>query len=105
MRGGETQLYVGIDNNEGQRTTYRVVAEFQRVRVSGTDVTVLDRQRVDAFERTLGPGQSLRASRTVTAPMVGENLRLVYYLYTGDAPANPDAAYRSVYIWVTVVEG
>jgi hypothetical protein len=34
----------------------------------------------------------------------GEDLRLAYYLYAGDVPADPNAenAYRSLYLWIDV---
>jgi len=102
--GEPRQLYVGIDNHEGSTTSYTVVAELQRVETAEGSVSVLERERVDRFSTTLDPGERVRERRTVAPDTTGEHLRLVYYLYRDDAPANPDgsSAYRSVYIWVDV---
>lgn len=105
--GESRQLYVGIDNHEGSTTRYTVVAELQRVETAEGSVSVLERERLDRFSATLDPGERLRERRTVAPDTTGEDLRLVYYLYRGDAPADPDgsSAYRSVYLWVDVGDG
>lgn len=102
--GEARPIYVGIDNHEGSTTSYTVVAELQRVETVDGDVSVVERERVDRFTVTLDPGERLRERRTVAPDTTGEDLRLVYYLYRGDAPADPDrsSAYRSVYLWVEV---
>lgn len=100
--GEERAIYVSVENDEGRRVTYTVVGEVQRVDASGDSVTILERDRVDAFSVTVEPGETVRERRALATDMTGEDLRLVYYLYAGDAPADPDAesAYRHVYIWI-----
>lgn len=104
--GEPTELYVGIDNNEGVQTTYTVVVELQRVSTTGTELTVLEREELAQFQRTLDDGERIREAHAVTPQLVGEDLRLIYYLYEGDAPttASTETAYRSVYLWVSVTD-
>jgi uncharacterized membrane protein len=104
VRGEEYQYVVGIDNHEEGRTTYHVVAELQRVSTTETELTVLERQRVDRFEVTLSPGERVQEPRTVVPQIEGRDLRLVYYLYRGEPlqTPTPESAYRSVYVWVDV---
>lgn len=103
---GETaEIVVGIDNHEAAPTTYTVVAELQRVRVTGTEVEILERDRVGGFERTVPAGETVRETTNIQPTFAGEDLRLVYYLYTGSGAEDSAASYRSVFIWVTVVEG
>lgn len=102
--GEGQQLYVGIDNYEGEQTRYTVVAEFQRTSANGQDI--LERDHAGRFTVSIDAGGSDRIAHTATPELTGENVKLVYYLYRGDAPDTPtsDSAYRSVYIWVDVVE-
>lgn len=103
---GETaEIVVGISNHEGAPTTYTVVAELQRVRVTGTDVEILERDRVGRFERTVPAGDTVRETTNIQPTFAGEDLRLVYYLYVGSGAEGSTDAYRSVFIWLTVVEG
>jgi uncharacterized membrane protein len=104
IRGSSYRFYVGIDNHERERTTYWALAELQRVRTSGTELTVVERETLDQFSVTLDPGERVSRARSVTPRMGGEDLRLVYYLYRGEPPATPstESAYRSVHIWIDV---
>ena len=97
--GQPVELTVGVENQENRRTGYTVVAQFQRVEVppenvSGRNVTVLERREAARFQPTV-PANDTRdtwnRSHQVTPPFSTDdgNVRLVYLLYTGDAPANP----------------
>lgn len=104
---GENYEYaVGIENFEGATTSYAVVAELQRVRSVDGNLVVVQRERVAAFQTTLGADERVVERTTVRPELVGEELRLVYYLYTDEPPAQPNdrSAYRSVFVWVTVAE-
>lgn len=82
-----TQLVAGIENHEGQPTTYAVVVEIQRVE----NGSILERQELDRFETRLDHDESVHLTHGVTSPLVGDDLRLQYYLYRGDAPATVSA--------------
>lgn len=103
--GGQAEIVVGIDNHEADRTAYTVVAELQRVQIVDNDVEVLERNRAGSFERVVPAGESVQVTTTIEPTIAGEDLRLVYYLYRGSTPDDPADAYRSVFIWLTIVEG
>lgn len=99
--GEEVDLLLLIENNEGEPVEYVVVTELQRVDENGEviEATELDRRTV----RT-EPGESTVEPVSVSPAMEGEDLRLTYMLYRGDAPrdASRDSAYRSVHVWIDV---
>lgn len=103
--GSSRPLVVELSNREGERTSYSVVAELQRVE-QGDDggPTVLRDRRLATFTPTVGAGETWRTVHDVTPTMTGEDLRLVYLVYRGDPPEDPTAAdaYRHVHVWVNV---
>ena len=107
VTAGEPQpLVVGIGNQEGEPVQYTVVSEIQRVEVSNNSTTVLERERLQTFSPRLQHNETWTQSHQVSPTMTGENLRLIYYLYKGDAPTNPseESAYREVHLWVNVTD-
>ncbi|MDS0300259.1 DUF1616 domain-containing protein [Halogeometricum sp. S1BR25-6] len=102
---GEPQsLVVGIGNQENEPVQYTVVSEIQRVEISNNSTTVLERARLQTFSPRLQHNETWQQQHQVAPSMTGENLRLIYYLYKGDAPATPseESAYREVHLWVNV---
>ena len=106
--GQPTNLTVGIENQEGTVTDYVVIAQFQRVEVSGGQTRVLERQGARRFRPTV-PANETRdtwaRTHELTPPFSTENgsgnVRLVYLLYLDGAPANPtieNADYRT-WVW------
>lgn len=93
--GEPTSLVVEVRNQEGESTTYTVIAQLQRVE----DGSVADATTVDRFELEADAGETVRYEHEVTADASGD-LRLVYLLYVGDPPENPTTgnAYRSVHL-------
>lgn len=98
--GESTELVVGIENHEGEQVEYTVVVVLERV----DDGAIVEREHLDRFSTTVAPGETVHERHEVTPTMTGEDLRLSYYLYRGDAPDQPsaDSAYRHLYIWVDV---
>ena len=94
-----TPIVLGIENQEGTTQRYTVVVQLQRV---ADDGTVTERTRLTTFTPTVEPGEEWTTRHQPTPRMSGNELRLTYLLYRGDAPANPtrDNAYREVYLWV-----
>jgi uncharacterized membrane protein len=101
-----TTLTVQLENDEGAATEYTVVAELQRVRTAGTTTTVVEREEVARMNTEVAAGETWTRQHTVGPALAGEDLRLVYYVYTDDPPAEPstETAYRHVNIWVDVPE-
>lgn len=101
------ELVLAVENSEGRTVTYTVVAELQRVRTSEAGVTVVERRELDRLRSTVAAGDTWTERHRVEPAMAGSNLRLVYYVYRGEAPATPDAgtAYRYVELGVDVPLG
>lgn len=105
LTAGESQQYTAaVENREGTDVEYTVVVELQRVRTADGDVTVLESEEVGRTSLAVADGATERWTHEVTPSLQGENLRLTYTLYEGDAPgdATTDSAYRHTYVWVNV---
>lgn len=105
--GDGQSLIVGIQNDEERRQPYTIVVTVERVRTDATQTTVIESQELGRVHPTVPPGATWTNRHTVAPTLVGEDLRLHYYLYRGtNAPSNPDSssAYRDVYIWIDVAE-
>lgn len=104
VAGEPRALTVGVTNHEGERVRYTVVVEVTRVERSGGSLTVVEQREVVRFRTTLAPGEEWHRRHAVAPRMVGDDVRLEYYLYRGDAPADADAdsAYRHLHLWVDV---
>lgn len=99
-----TALHVGIANHEGERATYTVVVQLQRVERTDGRSTVTEQFDLDSFEVTVDDGRTVHRRHAVTPPVAGESFRLTYLLFEGDPGQRRStaAAYRSVHIWVDV---
>jgi len=104
--GEERGLTVGVENNEQVETEYTIVTQVERVDTDASDgsVTVLETSELRRTSLTLDPGEQQYDDHAVAPEMTGDDLRLSYYLYEGEAPetADPDSAYRHVYLWIDV---
>jgi uncharacterized membrane protein len=100
-------LVLEIENLEGERIDYVVLVELQRVTRADGSLSVEERSRVDRLTPTVSAGDTWTDRHTVEPSLEGEDLRLVYYLYTEEAPETPSAesAYRTVHIWVDAPSG
>ena len=93
-----------VANDERRSVAYGVVAELQRVRSSDDGVDVVRSREVLRTSRSVAAGENWTHAHTVGPALTGEDLRLVYYVYAGEAPADPSAATATehVYVWVDV---
>ena len=104
--GDTAEMVVGVDNNEGEETEYTVVVALQRLDGSDENASVVEEAELTRMEATVGANESWRSSHTIEPVLgEGENLRVSYYLYRGDAPEDPteESAYRYLKHWITVV--
>jgi len=102
LDGSGSNFVLSVENEQGHPVTYEAVGELQRVRTDGSGLRVLTSREVLRTGATVKPGSMWQASHTVRPELSGEDLRLVYYLYRGEAPDDPStrSAYRYVYIWI-----
>lgn len=102
--GSPAPLTLRVENHEGSETTYTAVAALQRVDRSGASPSVTDAETVYREQATVAGGEAWTAQHSLTPTMTGEDLRLRYYVYRGEAPDDPseETAYRTVSLWVTV---
>lgn len=96
------ELVVRIENHEDEAASYAVVGELQRVRRSDGSVTVDRRGEVLRTSTTVQAGETWTNPHTVAPVVGGEDLRLVYYVYRGEAPAEPNTRTAYRYVDVTV---
>lgn len=103
-RGQEQSLVVAVENQRNTQVPYEVVVEIQRVRGEGSDFTIIERRAIDRFRRTVGPGVTWYRPHTIAPQMAGEELRLAYYLYRGEAPqlVSDRPAAEHLHLWVNV---
>lgn len=99
-----TSVYLRLENHEGGETTYRVIAQLQRV---GENGGILEQRRIDDGQISVGADDTVVVERELTPSLTGDRLRLRYLIYTGSVPENPGPqnADLSLRVWVTVLGG
>ncbi|ELZ50457.1 hypothetical protein C464_02615 [Halorubrum coriense DSM 10284] len=102
--GEQSELIVGIGNNEYETTAYTVVVQLQTVEQTGNTTTVRDREEIDRFQATVEHNGTHHEPHTLRPGQPGENIRVKYLLYKGSAPETPteENSYRDLHIWIDV---
>ena len=100
--GESEELIVAVTNGDDDVQTYTVVVEVQRIEEQNDSVAVLEQAELDRMQMTVQGGATTRQRHTVTPPITGETLRISYYIYRGDAPADADAESADEHLWITV---
>lgn len=103
-RGTGQELVVGIANHRDRATDYTVVVELQRIRGEGESFQIVERSELARYQATVDRDETWYRPHDVAPDLVGEDLRLVYYLYRGTAPAEPsmDTADDHLHVWIDV---
>jgi len=104
LADGETAEYtLGIEQHSAQPREYTVVAQLQERSGAGANATVESREELDRSSTTVRPGDATMETATVTPTTTGEHT-LAFFLYEGEAPAEPDraSAHRVVHLPVEV---
>ncbi|WP_247730662.1 DUF1616 domain-containing protein [Halovivax limisalsi] len=127
VAGDSSEIVVGVDNHEHERTDYAVLVLEQRVSIveNGTtsggtgsvnasgnetvtyETIVEDQRELDRFTTTLDHNQSWHHAHNVSPTFTGENVRVVWLLFPGgDVPAEPsmDDTEYSNHLWIDVRE-
>lgn len=104
--GEPETLTLALSNHEGATTNYTIVRTVERVDQSSDAITILEQSELDRSTVRLASEETVRERYTLAPELTGENLRLSYYVYKGQAPPSPndDSAYRDLHLWITVVE-
>lgn len=104
--GEQSELVIGIGNNEYETTTYTVVVQLQTVEQDGNATIVRDRTEIERFQTTVEHNTTHHEPHTLRPTQPGEDLRVKYLLYKGGAPDTPTQAnaYRDLHIWIDVVD-
>lgn len=103
--GESRPVVLSLQNHEGERTSYTVVVELQRVRqASDGSANVVQDRELARFTPSVDAGETWRTRHDVTPTTTGEDLRLTYLVYRGEPPENPATsnAYEHVHVWVDV---
>lgn len=103
--GEAATLSVGIENDEERRQPYTVVVALERVVNDTGSVRVTEQQEITRLHPVVGDGEDWTGRHDVVPRLVGDDLRLHYFLYKGEAaPDDPtgSSAYRDVYVWIDV---
>lgn len=104
FEGDEAHRFaLSVGNFEGEPTEHTVVVALQRMNSTGA---IVEEVEVDRFDLALADGEEGVVIHEVTPGEIvqGENVRLVYLLYRGDAPADPtiESAYRHLHLWFEI---
>lgn len=102
--GEDVELVTAIENREAASREYTVVVTAERPASAERGQA---EQELRRFEGAVDVGERWTHRHTVSPTLVGDRVRLNYYVYRGDAPPDPGpaSAYRHLYVWVTVTEG
>ena len=95
-RGEASTIDAYVGNHRSERVHYSVVAALQRVERTGPDnetLGVASQQRLTTRDVSVAGKTTNQVSLTFTPEMAGDDLRLMLFLYTGDAP--PDVPSRA----------
>jgi len=102
----QSELIVGIGNNEYDSQEYTVIVQLQDVVREGNTTTVTNRTELDRFSTTVAHNETHHERRVLTPTRTGTDLRVQYLLYTDEPPATPTAetAYRELHLWLNVTD-
>jgi len=98
------QFVLRLANHEGESRSYTVVAELQRVESADGSQRVAQRDEVVRTSTTVADGATWTHPHMVQPTVAGDDVRLIYYVYRGEAPSEPSvqSADRYVHVWLTV---
>lgn len=105
--GESRSLTLTLSNHERGATRYTVVAAIERVDHAGGEPFVVEQAELARSTHRLEPDESIHEQYAPAPELVGENLRLSYYVYRGGAPDTVDSgsAYRDLHLWIDVTTG
>ncbi|QLG64317.1 DUF1616 domain-containing protein [Halorarum salinum] len=105
--GESAPLVLTVENREGDRRAYTAIVSLERVRGSGDEFAVVERAELTRLSMEVDDGVTAREPHTIEPSLRGDDLRLSYYVYEGDAPSDPseDVPKEHLYLWIDVGQG
>jgi uncharacterized membrane protein len=102
--GDSPSVVVKVENHEQRTVNYTLVGELQRLDRAGAEVSVVETVRLSEVSKSVPPGEAWRSNQTIDPALTGENLRVSYKLFRGQATSGADAesAAPPVYFSVNV---
>lgn len=96
-------FHLMLENHEGHAESYTVVVVAQRM----DDGTVTSQTRLNATSVDVAAGERTVIEQPVYPERIGEDVRIQFLLYEGDAPetARPDTADVALQVWTDFVSG
>lgn len=93
---------VAVTNREGRPMNYSVVVAVQTMTESNGSLAVASSTELQRTRLTAASGETVSRDLELVLDETGEDLRLVFLLYRGEAPPRPSVgtAYREVHLWV-----
>ncbi|EMA47065.1 DUF1616 domain-containing protein [Halococcus saccharolyticus] len=103
-RGESQPIVVGVTNNGNAPANYTIVTSLQRIDITNSSVSVMNRMQLDEFGLRVRANDTVRERRAIVPPTEGSNLRLAFLLYRGQPPSQPTIknADREVHLLVNV---
>jgi len=97
-------LVTAVENHEDETTDYTVVVTAEP-RNGGENAG--QSVELERYQATVDPGERWTHRHEIQPEVESSEVRVDYYLYRGDAPAQPDAesAYRHLFLWFSVTDG
>jgi uncharacterized membrane protein len=104
VQGQAQPVIVGVENHEHEPVDYTVVVQLERVEGEGEESEVVEREELDRFGTSLDHEEAQHTEFRIVPTMTGEELRLSFLLYDGEAPTEPtrENAYRDLHLWIDV---
>lgn len=92
-----------VENGAGRSRTVTVVAVLERL---GPSDRVVQRSRLERTTLRVAPGERVARQLSVSPDMLGDSLRLSYYVYVGEVgqEPSPERATHHLYLWLSVTE-
>ncbi|WP_293028239.1 DUF1616 domain-containing protein [Natronococcus sp.] len=105
LSAGETESVTAyIANEEHEERSYETAVALQDVNYDNDSVSVNDQDVLTTDSVTVAHGETHEQTLAFEPTMTGDDVRLVLFLYEGEAPDDPDeeSAYRMIKLPVTV---
>lgn len=108
----QATLTLEVENQEGSERSYAAVVVLERFADRGdgatpADPAILERAELSRTTLSVPDGETTTTSLEFAPELIGEELRLSVYVYTGEAPetATSESAEYHLYRWIDVEDG